>query len=741
MATTTSGLDRRDFLRVTAVAGGGVLLGAYSVSSAGAGVLAGSEPAADFALNVFIRITPDNLVTIISKNPEIGQGIKTSLPMIVAEELDVAWENVRVEQAPLDTERFTRQSVGGSSGTPRNYDAMRRTGAAARHMLVAAAAAMWGVPASALTTASGVVTHQASGRQATYGELADRAATITPPDLASVALKDPKDFTIVGTRVAGVDNLDVVTGKPLFGIDVTLPGMKYAVFEKCPVFAGKAVSANLDEIRAEPGVRHAFIVAGGDNLTGLLDGVAIVADSWWQASTARKKLRVDWAEGSYANDSSAGFAARAATLSKRTPQDVSPPDGDPDAALAGAAKVVEAEYFYPFIAHATLEPQNCTAHFHDGRLDMWAPTQAPQRGRDRVASAIGLDASAITVHITRSGGGFGRRTGTDYMVEAAAIAKEVGVPVKLVWSREDDMRHDFYRPAGFHYLKGGLDADGKVVAWKNHFVTFGTDGRPAPSANLGATEFPARFVPNYELGTSFIPFNVPTGVLRAPRSNGVAFVMQSFIDELAHAAGKDPLELRYDILAAYQAREAAEGSGGRGRSLEPARMRDVLELVAEKSAWGKMALPRGTGRGIAFHFSHRGYFAEVVEASVSNPGAVSVNKVWVAADIGSQIVNLSGADNQVQGAVLDGIAQALGQEITIEGGRTVQSNFHDFPLLRLRQVPPEIEVHFLKTDAAPTGLGEPALPPVVPALCNAIFAATGKRIRSLPLSKHDLRWA
>ena len=451
-----------------------------------------------------------------------------------------------------------------------------------------------------------------------------------------------------------------------------------------------------------------------------------------------RKLRVDWDEGAYADDSSAAFAARAATLSRSGPEVVSPPDGDPDVALTGAAKVVEAEYAYPFIAHATLEPQNCTAHFHDGRMEIWAPSQAPQRGRDLIASTLGLEASTITVHITRSGGGFGRRGSADYMVEAAAIAKEVGVPVKLVWSREDDMRHDFYRPAGFHYLKGGLDADGKVVAWKNHFVTFGADGRPARTANLGATEFPARFVPNFGLGTSIIPFNVPTGFLRAPGSNGLAFVMQSFIDELAHAAGKDPLELRYDILAAYR---APEGAGGGGRSLDPVRMRGVLEFVAEKSAWGKVELPRGTGRGIAFHFSHRGYFAEVVEASVSNAGAVSVNKVWVAGDIGSQIVNLSGAETQVQGSVLDGIAQALGQEITIERGRTVQSNFHDFPLLRLRQVPSEIEVHFLRSDVAPSGLGEPALPPVVPALCNAIFAATGKRIRALPLSKHDLRWA
>ena len=735
METTITGLDRREFLKATALAGGGMLLGAYSIGAADAAALEGSELADEFALNVFIRITPDNLVTIISKNPEIGQEIKTSLPMIVAEELDVDWQNVRVEQAPLDTERFTGQSAGGSNATPRNYDMMRRTGTAARQMLVAAAAARWGVPVAELATASGSVTHRASGRRATYGKLAEGAAVITPPDLDSVPLKDPKDFKIIGARVPGVDNLSIVTGKPMFGIDVTRPGMKYAVFEKCPVFGGRAVSANLDEIRAEPGVQHAFIIAGEDDLTGLLSGVAIVADSWWQASTARRKLRVDWDEGAHANDSSAGFATRAATLSQREPEVLSPPDGDPDAALAGAVKVVEAEYFYPFISHATLEPQNCTAHFHDGRMEIWAPTQTPERGRGLIASTLGLDPNAITVQLTRSGGGFGRRTVTEYMVEAAAIAREVGVPVKLVWSREDDMHHDFYRPAGFHYVKGGLDASGNVVAWKNHFVTFGADGRAARSASMSDTEFPARFVSHYGFGTSFIPFNVPTGVLRAPRSNGIAFVVQSFIDELAHAAGKDPLEVRYDLLAAYR-----PPAGGGGGSLDPDRMRGVLELVAERCAWGSTRLPRGTGRGIAFHFSHRGHFAEVVEATVSREGGVSVDKVWVAGDIGSQIINPSGAENQVQGAVLDGIGQALGQEITIARGRTVQSNFHDFPLLRLRQAPPEIEVHFLKSDFAPTGLGEPALPPAVPALCNAIFAATGKRVRSLPLSKHDLRW-
>ena len=737
MGITLPKMDRRDFLRVTAVAGGGVLLGAYSISVGRAG-----PPLGEGELNYFVRITPDNLITIVSKNPEIGQGIKTSLPMIVAEELDADWANVRVEQAPLDTERFTGQTAGGSNATPQNYDAMRRVGAAARQMLIQAAAATWDVPVGEVTTERGAAVHGPTGRRLTYGELTAKAALITPPDLASVPLKDPQDFKILGARVPGVDNLGIVTGKPMYGIDVTLPGMMYAVFEKCPVFGGKATAANLDEIKAEPGVRAAFVIDGGDNLAGLLGGVAIVADTWWQASMARRKLSVEWAEGPRAADSSAGFAAQAAAFARGKPEVESPAEGNPDAALAAAAKVVEAEYTYPFIAHASLEPQNATAHFHDGTMEIWAPTQSPQRGRDLVASTLGLKASEITIQMTRAGGGFGRRLSTDAIVEAAAIAKEMpGVPVKLLWSREDDTRHDFYRPAGYHHFKAGLDAQGKVVAWKNHFVTFGANGRAAQAADLGATEFPARFVPNYQLGTSFIPFNVPTGFLRAPRSNGVAFVMQSFIDELAHAAGKDPLQIRYELLAAYQPATGGSAGGGGGASLDPARMRGVLDLVAEKSAWGRSDLPRGTGRGIAFHFSHRGYFAEVVEASVSNTGAVTVHKVWVAGDIGSQIVNLSGAEQQVHGAVIDGIAQALGQEITIDRGRAAQSSFHDFPLIRLTQVPRDIEVHFLKTTNAPTGLGEPALPPVVPALCSAIFQATGKRIRSLPLSKHDLSWA
>jgi isoquinoline 1-oxidoreductase beta subunit len=735
---TSAGVSRREFLRASAIAGGGILLASYFEPLTAANSRLQFTPS-DASLNAFIRITPDDIVTIVSKNPEIGQGVKTMLPMLVAEELDVEWKNVRVEQAPLDTKRFANQWAGGSTATPTNWLPLRRAGAAGRAMLVTAAAAAWGVPASECDTAKGVVRHRASNRSISYGEIASAAASVPAPDLATVPLKDPKSFTIIGTRVRGVDTHAIVTGQPMYGIDVAMPGMLYATFVKSPVFGGKVASANLDVVKKLPGVRHAFVVEGGTSLTGLLGGVAIVADSWWLAKKARDSLKVTWNEGATATQSSKGFSAQAAALAKQPPQRSLRTDGDVTRALAGAAKVVRAEYYYPFIAHAPLEPQNCTARYQDGKLELWAPTQVPESGRRLVATTLGLKEDDVTVNLTRSGGGFGRRLNNDYMVEAAWIAKEVGAPVKLLWTREDDMQHDFYRPAGFHNFTGGVDANGKLVAWQNHFVSFGEGQNFAPSAGMGPGEFPARFVANYALSSSVMPIGVPTGALRAPGSNGIAFAAQSFIDELAHAAGRDPMQFRLDMLAAEQPAPASTGTGPQPVLFDGARMRAVLELVAERSGWGKRSLPRGTGMGVAFHFSHRGYFAEVVRASVSRAGKLTVEKIWAVGDVGSEIINPGNAENQTQGAVLDGLAQALGQEITIERGRTVQSNFHDFQLLRHAQAVP-VDVHFFKSAFPPTGLGEPALPPVIPALCNAIFAATGKRVRSLPLSRQDLRW-
>ena len=611
---------------------------------------------------------------------------------------------------------------------------MRRVGAAARLMLVTAAAQQWNVPVTELTTEPGVVVHRGSNRRVPYTQLLDRAATVPAPEnLETVPLKDPAQFRIIGTSVKNVDAHAIVSGKPLFGIDVDLPGMLHAVFVKCPVFGGKVASANLDVVRASPGVRHAFVVEGGTALTGLLGGVAIVADNYWAARTAQRQLQVQWNEGPTAEQSSAAFETQAVALSKQPAQRSLRADGDFNGAIAGAAKTVEAAYFYPFISHAPLEPQNCTAQWRDGKLEIWVPSQTPQGGRRLVAQTLGIEETGITMHLTRMGGGFGRRLSNDYMVEAAWIAKEVnGAPVKLLWSREQDVQHDFYRPAGWHYFKGGVDAAGKLIAWRDHFVSFGQGNQFASSAGIQPTEFPARFIPNFALDASVMASGVPTGALRAPGSNGLCFVMQGFIDELAHAAGKDEVVFRRELLAQVNDQGANEYA---------TRMRDVLDLVAEKSGWAnRRSLPRGTGMGVAFHFSHRGYFAEVVQATVSRDGALKVDRIWVAGDIGSQIINPLNAESNVQGAALDGIAEALAQEITIERGRTVQTNFNNFPLLRMRQAPP-IEVHFLKTEFAPTGLGEPALPPAIPALTGAIFAATGKRVRTLPISKHDLSWS
>jgi len=727
-------LDRRSFLRLTALAGGGLLLGMHARALDAAEPAAGA--AAEFSPNAFVRIGRDGRVTIMAARPEVGQGIRTSLPMVVAEELDVDWTQVTVEPAPLDAV-YGDQTAGGSASTPNSYETMRRLGAAARSLLVAAAAQTWGVDASACHTSEGAVLHAASGRRLAYGELVARAATLPVPDPATVTLKDPKDFKLLGKRIGGVDNPAIVRGQPLFGIDQQVPGMLHAVYEKCPVFGGKVVSANLDQVKAQPGVVDAFVVeqpAGATGrmpaVNGLLAGVAIVARSTWAAMSARKILRVTWDEGVTAGESWAGFAGRAEVLGPRDGASVLLNTGDVPAALAAAARTVEARYEYPFIAHATLEPQNCTAHVQGDRVRIWAPSQTAANGRDLVAGVLGVPKENIEVTITRIGGGFGRRLANDYVLEAAVIAKRAGAPVKVTWSREDDMRHDHYRPGGFHFLKGAVDAQGRLAAWHNHFITFANhdSDRPGAGAGLNAQEFPANFVPNFRSDTTMLKTGVPMGWWRAPGSCSVAWVVQSFIDELAHAAGKDPMQFRLDLLAAK--------SGG---NYDAERMAAVVREVAKKAGWGRK-LPRGQGQGIAFHFSHRGYVAQVAEVTVSREGELKVDRVVCVCDVGSQIINLSGAENQVEGSIVDGLSTVWRQELDLERGRITQGNFHDYPLLRMPDVP-RIETHFLKSEHPPTGLGEPALPPLAPAVCNAIFAATGVRIRQWPIARSDLRWS
>jgi len=615
---------------------------------------------------------------------------------------------------------------------------MRQVGAAGRAMFVTAAAQTWSVPETECTTASGRVIHQGSNRSLGYGELAAKVAALPSPAPADLKFKDPKDYKIIGVSQPGVDVQAIVTGKPIFNIDVTVPGMLHAVFEKCGVFGGKVVSSNIEDIKKLPGVRKAFVIERPDITDtvlpgdpGLENGIAILADTWWHAQSARKQLKVEWNEGSRAQSSSVAYAQKADELSKLPPQREIRKDGDPDATLKGSAKVIEAAYSYPFIAHAPLEPQNCTAHFKDGKVEIWSNSQTPGSGRRLVTQTLGITDKDVTLHMVRGGGGFGRRLYNDYMVEAAYISKQAGVPVKLVWSREDDMTHDYYRPGGFQYLKAGLDASGKLVAWHNRFVSYGDGDKFVASGAMGPTEFPQRFIPNYLLDSSVMPLGIRTGALRAPSSNAFAFVIQSFIDELAHAGGKDPVEFRLALLDA--------GTAGPGMNAD--RMKGVLKLAAEKSGWGKRTFPKGTALGVAFHFSHQGYFAEVAEVKVDAANKVKIAKIWVAADVGSQIINPTAAENIVQGGIIDGLSEMMSQEITIEKGRVVQTNFDKHGMVRLTQAPPVIECHYLKSTFPPTGLGEPALPPILPAVSNAIFTATGKRVRQLPLSKSGFSWA
>lgn len=748
----TINASRRFFLLASAAGGGLMLSGCITPGDTtdGAPTIAAipPKPAAPLVdVNAFVSISPDGTIRIMAKNPEIGQGIKTMLPMLIAEELDADWSKVVIEQADADQAKYGNQIAGGSFATPNHWVPHRQVGAATRNLLLQAAAARLAVSITELSTEPSMVVHTATGKKIAYGDLVADAAKLTAPDPATLKMKDPKSYRIVGKDMRNWDSPKIVRGEPIFGIDTVVPGMKYAYFQKCPVFGGKLVSANVDEIKALPGISDCFVVkqAGTALPTkmGLLDGVAIIADDWWTAKEAGKKLKIQWDEGVSKDESTASYDKQAADLAKKAPQSSLSKVGDAAAALKGAAKTVEASYSYPFLVHAPLEPMNCTAHAKaDGTVEIWAPTQRPDMGANGgfglVSTALGVDKSKITIHMIRCGGGFGRRLDNDYIVEAAAISKQAGnIPVKLVWAREQDMAHDPYRPGGYHNFKAGLDKDGKMVAFTNHFVSFGRPNDAGAmtilaSANSPPQEFPANYVPNHAYDQSLMMGGMPTGPLRAPTSNAVCFVHQSFIDEVAIAAGKDPLAFRLELL------NMPLPAGATRAGMNPQRMADVLRVVGERSGWANRAsLPKGTGMGCAFYFSHQGYFAQVVKVKVQQNGAWRVQKVWSVGDVGSTIINPTNAHNQVQGAIMDGISE-LSQRITFDKGRTQQQNFFDMPLIRIDNAP-QIDSHFHITENSPTGLGEPALPPVLPAVTNAIYAATGKRIRSLPVE--NISWS
>ena len=708
-------MKRRAFLKVSLLTSGALLVGVGCESES----TADSVPGKPWAPNLYVRINPDGTVAIVSKNPEAGQGVKTAFPMVIAECLDVDWKKVTVEQAPLD-DRYGRQVVGGSRGTPDGWDDLRVAGTAARNMLIAAAAAQWGVPADERTTENGVAMHAASGRELPYESLLETAVTMPVPDADDLDLKSrPEDFRLLGSFVPGVDNHKILTGQPLFGSDVRLDGMLYAVFEKCPAFGGRVTSANVEEIRGLPGVTDAFVVEGTENLAGLMPGVAIVAETWWDAQSARRKLRVEW-DKTHA-DSTSEYNRKAEALRDGAGETMRH-DGDVEAAMDSASQVVEASYYYPFVSHANMEPQTCTAMFKsDGSLELWAPSQNPRGGRALISETLGIQSDKIHVNLERIGGGFGRRLRHDPMVEVAWIAREVGRPVQLQWTREDDMRHDFYRPAAWHDFRAGIDNDGRIVAFDHHFITFGRDGEPVSGAGLSPRHYPAGLVPNFRLRQSIVETNVPTGPWRSPGHSAYCWAYQSFFDEVALAAERDQLEFRLDLLS----RVYGEAP------LDVERTADTLRVAAEKAGWGKRDPGSNRAMGMAFHYDHGGFVSHVAEV-FADGSSVKVEKVFSAVDIGP-VINMSGAKNQVEGAVIDALSTAQ-LEITFADGAAQQGNFNDYPLLRIDQAP-EVEVHFIQSDNSPSGLGEPPCAPATPAIANAIFAATGTRIREMPFRR------
>jgi isoquinoline 1-oxidoreductase subunit beta len=739
MATLT--VDRRTFLKTGA--GAGLCIGfhipAYAaLSSAADDPAQQQEKKTPNPFNAWVHITPDNRIALLLEKSEMGQGIMTAVPMILAEELCVDWKNVTVQQAPTDPDVYNH-GTGGSGSIAGCWLPMRRAGAAAREMLVSAAAARWGVNTDTCVAKNGGVLHGSRNNFLTYGELANDAAKLPIPNLNTVPLKNSDDFTIVGKATPRFEATAKSNGKAIFGIDSRVPDMQFAVVARCPIFGGRVKSFDAAKAKTVPGVREVFSIDPVTTGAFSAGGVAIIADNSWAAMQGRKALEVKWDEGPNAAESSE-------TLHKQFLDNASKPgkpyrnDGDADAAIASAAKKVEATYEFPFAAHATMEPMNCTVHIRRDSAEAWVPTQAPQWAQDIIAGVSKLPKEKIKVNTTLMGGGFGRRYMADFVMEAAQISRQTGKPVMVLWTREDDMQHDFYRPASYHHFSGAVNNDGSIAAWK-HFQTstsieamWSPKGKETPEKSEFAT---AAFIPyqtpNYRVEYTLAESGVPRAWWRSVEHSTSGFVVECFVDELAAAAGADPLEFRMRSIGAD--RKIPDFTDPKeGKPLETARLKGVLKLAAEKAGWGS-PLPKGTARGIAGYFSFNTYTAAVAEVSMKN-GMPKIHRLVYAVDCGRP-VNPDGIRAQVEGAAIYGLSAALHDAITIKGGAVVQTNFHEYQMPRIADTP-QTEIHIVESKEEPTGIGEPGLPVVAASVCNAIYSLTKKRVRRLPIRPGDL---
>jgi isoquinoline 1-oxidoreductase subunit beta len=737
--TTAPVLNRRDFLKTGAAGGAALLIGFHLPGSALAASAEDQEKKPVNPFNAWVRITPENQVTLIVGKSEMGQGILTALPMILAEELSLDWKQVKIEQAPTNPAIYDL-GTGGSGSVAGSWTPLRQAGAAAREMLVTAAAQRWNVNRDTCHPQNGGVLHGARKQFFTYGQLADDAAKLPIPDLKTVPLKNSNDFTIVGHDHNRFEAFAKSTGTAKFGIDSRPAGLVYAVIARCPVFGGKPAKFDATKAKAVPGVRDVFAIDPVPEGAFSAGGVVVLADNSWAAIQGRKALDITWDEGPHAAESTESlrqqFVENASKPGKPTVN-----QGDVDAALAaaGAAKKVDAVYELPFAAHACMEPMNCTVHIRPDGAEAWVPTQAPQWAQDIIAGVSKLPHESVVVHTTLMGGGFGRRYQADFVMEAAQVAKAIGnKPVMVLWTREDDMQHDFYRPASYHRMQGSVDAEKNVTAWK-HFQTstsiaavWEKDGKEKPDQSEFAT---AAFIPyqakNYRVEYTLAQSGVPRAWWRSVEHSSSGFVVECFVDELA--AGADPLEFRLRMIG--NDRKIPDFTNPKeGKPLDTARLKGVLKLAAEKAEWGK-PLPAGISRGIAGYYSFESYTAGVAEVSVKD-GKVVVHRIVYAVDCGRPI-NPNGIAAQVEGAAIYGLSAALHDAITINRGRVEQSNFNDYQMPRINETP-KIEVHVVQSKEEPTGIGEPGLPVIAPAVCNAIFAGTGKRVRRLPIRAEDL---